>query len=201
MDLDVLKKEWKNNVAFQKEIEESMIKRMLANSNKGAFERIKQNEKQALRIIPIMAIAFICMNFSILLKGSPMGIFVVLLMIPICAGLWYWSYWLCGFLNKIDMSRMPVTEISRLILKYRTYLIRHTVIASILMPLYLGIWSYYYSSANNLWDELSLSTGDLIVYLLSVLTLFFVIIWFRFFRHVGTIRKNLRELEEFEKED
>lgn len=200
MDLEMLKKEWQNNAAFKKEVKDSMVKEMIANRNKGAFERIKNYEKQALRIIPVCVIAFVLMNFSIFLHGNTFGIVWVLLMLPIGALLWYWSYWLCGFLDKIDMSRMNVTEATRYILKYRTYLIRHTVGAVLLTPAYMGVWHYCYASANSSHFSELLTKEYYIVYLLILVVLLLVILWFRFFKHIRSIRDNLKELEQFEQE-
>lgn len=201
MDLEALKNEWKNNKAFQKEVKEDMIKEMLAYKNRGAFERIKAYEKQALKIVPICSIAFVFLSSSILVHGDWFGRIWVLMMLPIGALLWYWSYWLCGFLDKIDMSRMQVTEVSHYILKYKTYLVRHTIGAVILMPMYLGGWLYFYISAMDPRLGEQFSTGFYIVYLLIALVLLVVILWFRFFRHVKDIERNLRELEEFEREE
>lgn len=201
MDLEVLKKEWQNNAAFKKEVKDSMIKEMIANRNKGAFERIKKYEKEALRIIPVCVIAFVILSCSILFHGSGFGIFWVLLMIPVGGLLWYWSYWLCGFLDKIDMSRMNVTEVSRYILKYKTYLIRHTIGATILMPVYMGVWLYNYISVA---DPGFLETSRkefFVLYLLVLVILLLVILWFRFFKHIRDIQNNLKELEQFESED
>ncbi|MDL2255243.1 hypothetical protein LJC38_01495 [Parabacteroides sp. OttesenSCG-928-K15] len=177
-----------------------MIKEMIANRSKGAFERIKGYEKQALRIIPICIIAFVLMNMSVLIHGSNFGRVWVLLMVPVGAALWYWSYWLCGFLDKIDMSRMKVTEVLRYILKYKTYLVRHTVGAVLLLPVYMGVWLYCYASAQH--DEfLEILTPEFVaIYLLILVVLCLVILWFRFFRHVQDIQRNLKELEEFEEE-
>ncbi|GEM_PF-5797242 len=201
MDLEVLKREWQNNEAFKKEVKDSMIKEMIANQNKGAFERIKGYEKQALRIIPICIVSFIVINLSILVHGSGFGIFWVLLMVPIGALLWYWSYWLCGFLDKIDMSRLSVTEASRYILKYKTYLVRHTIGAAILMPAYMGVWLYCYVSVMNQDFVEALPKEFYIGYLLILVIIFLVIIWFRFFRHIRDIQNNLKELEHFESEE
>jgi hypothetical protein len=201
MDLDVLKREWQNNKAFQKEVEDSMIKKMIANRSKGAFERIKKYEKQALRIVPICALAFVLMNFPLLFHGTGFSAFWVLLMIPIGGLLWYWSYWLCGFLDKIDMSRMSVTEISRYMLKYKTYLVRHTVGAVILMPVYMGVWLYcYWSTVNPAFME-TFWIEYCVIYLLALEALVLVILWFRFFRHVRNIQKNLDELARFVAEE
>jgi len=201
MDLEVLKKEWQNNEAFKREVNDSMIKEMIANRNKGAFERIKNYERQALRLVPICTLAFVLMNMAVFLHGSTMGIVWVLLMIPIGAALWYWSYWLCQFLNKIDMSRMSVTEISRYILKYKTYLVRHTVGATVLMPLYMAVWLYYYWMAVDPEFLETMQTSYFILYLLALVILLLVILWFRFFRHIRDIQKNLKELEQFEAEE
>lgn len=200
MDLDTLKREWQTNESFKKEVKDSMIKEMIANRNKGAFERIKRYEREALRVLPITSIAFVFVSASILMHGDIFGICWVLAMLPIGAGLWYWSYWLCGFLDKIDMSRMTVTEVSRSILKYRTYLIRHTILAGILMPTYLGVWVYCFFKANHGLDGVY-SVEFLVVYLSLALVFFFVIIWFRYFRHIRDIQRNLRELEEFEQDN
>ncbi|MDF9831580.1 hypothetical protein [Parabacteroides sp. PF5-6] len=200
MDLDVLKKEWQKNEAFQKEVKESMIKEMISNKNKGAFERIKKYEKEALRIVPICSVAFVFLSASIMVHGSMLARIWVLAMLPIGALLWYWSYWLCGFLNKIDMSRMKVTEVSRYILKYKTYLVRHTVGAAILMPIYLGGWLYFYISVMDPRMAETYTKEFYIIYLLVALVLLFVILWFRFFRHVRDIQQNLKELEQFEQE-
>lgn len=195
MDLEQLKQEWQKNEAFQKEVRESVIKEMISRRSQGAFNQIKQNEKAALKIIPVSVVSFLLCSTKLLLEGG-WGMLWVLLMIPIGVLLWYWSRWLCRFLDKIDMNRMSVSEVSGYINQYRVYLIRHTVFAVLLMPLYLGIWvRYYFASFHN--GACVVTTEMLILYLASCLVLFSIIIWFRFFRHIGEIRRNLKELKEF----
>ncbi|NDW13887.1 hypothetical protein D0T50_13480 [Bacteroides sp. 214] len=200
MDLEQLKQIWKENDSFQTEVNNSVIKEMLANRNKGAFERIKKYEKQALTIIPICAVSFVLCSMSVLLHGSMFGRFWVLMFIPIAAALWYWSFFLCRFLDKIDMGNMSVTEISRYIIRYKTYLVRHTIAATILMPIYMGIWLYnFVASANHEFQEV-FSIEFAIGYLLILVVLVIVILWFRFFKHIRGIQRNLKELEQFELE-
>jgi len=199
MDLEVLKKEWQENESFKKEVEDNIIKNMIVNRNKGAFERIKRYEKQALRIIPVCIIAFIMLSMRIILHGGGFGIFWVLLMIPAGALLWYWSYYLCNFLDKIDMAGMSVTEVTEKILKYKTYLIRHTVAAAILMPAYMGVWLYQYVSSSHPGFAETITGEFYVYYLAAMLICFFAVIWFRYFKHIRNIQNNLKELEEFKK--
>lgn len=198
MDLDKLKQEWQHNDAFQKIVEESVIQKMLANQNKGALNRIKKNEREALKVIPICTVLFVVTSSRLLVEGG-FGMFWVLSFIPIGALLWYWSKYLCGFLDKIDMGTMSVPEVTKYILQYKKYVVYHTIGASIFLPVYLGVWFYcFYSSAR---EPLS---GDnmgiaLTLYVLAALVLFFVIIWFRFFRHIRNLQNNLKELNDFMK--
>lgn len=205
MDLDKLKQEWQKDV-FVKDVKDSMIKEMIANENKSAFARIKKKEKEALYVIPICVVSFVLLSTTIVADGG-FGMFWVLLFIPIGALLWYWSYYLCGFLNKIDMSRMSVTEVTGYILKYKTYLVRHTIGATIFLPVYMGVWLYCYMFSSHMQETTNVSdfsdnftVGFFIFYLLGVLILFFVIIWFRFFKDIRNIQDNLKRLEEFQKE-
>ncbi len=174
---------------------------MLANKNKGALNRIKQNEKVGYRMLPLLVFAMILMSSSIVLRGG-FGMIWILMLIPIGAFLWHWGNYLCRFLDKIDMSRMSVTEVSKYILKYKIYLIRHTIIAAVFLPVYLGVWAYHFYIVQH--PDVLPGTDlkiALALYLLSALVLFFIIIWFRFFRHIRTIQKNLKELEEFTDEE
>ncbi|MDL2212440.1 hypothetical protein LJC72_12900 [Bacteroides sp. OttesenSCG-928-D19] len=205
MDLDKMKKEWKSEV-FTQDVKDGVIKEMIANENKSAFARIKKKEKEALYIIPVCMVLFFCLSMPIIMHGGA-GIFWVMLLIPITAGLWYWSYYLCGFLNRIDMARMSVTEVTGHILKYRTYLIRHTVVAAIFLPIYMSGWLYFYLSTSHAREETGItdfSQGSVIafvaIYIGLLLLLFFAIIYFRFFKDVGNIRENLKRLEEFQAE-
>lgn len=200
MDLEHLKEEWQKSEITNKEVEAEMIRKILANRNKGALESIKKNEKRALIIIPICAITFTLCSMQSLQAGG-FRMFWSLLFLPIAALLWYWSYYLCSFLDKIDLNRMSVTEVSRYINTYRIYLVRHTLGSVIFIPVYLGIWLYNHLTlvSDNLSDRFI--SNFIIIELACALVLFFVLIWHFYFKHIRKIRESLKELKEFEEEE
>lgn len=201
MDLEKLKYEWKNNETFRKTIKDEMICEILANQNKGALNTIKRYEKEALTISPIYVLAFELINIPVILKGG-LGMIWSLALIPIGALLWYWSYYLCKFLDKIDMANMNVTEVSKYILKYKQYLVRHTIGAVIFMPIYLfgALYFLYASKVEEHVTTQGFMNTIIIILILFSLIIFGIIIWHRYFKHVREIQNNLKELKEFEEE-
>lgn len=206
MDLEELKREWQRDVS-ETEIEERVIRKMISKENRSVLDRIKKREEQALRIIPISTMFFVFVSLKMIFAGG-FAMFWVLLFIPLGALLWYWNYYLCGFLNKIDMARMSVAEVTKRVLKYKTYLIRHTVVSVVFLPLYMGVWLYQYFATMQLhegMDGLNLSDGFdvsfIAGYLIFILAMFFVIIWFRYFKEIGKLQENLKMIEDFQREE
>lgn len=196
MDLERLKQEWQNNEPFRRMVNESVIHDIIANKNKGALNTIRKNERQALRIIPVCVVLFLLFSAKFFIVGG-FGLFWALLFVPIGAGLWYWSYYLCQYLDRIDMGRMSVIEASQYILKYKQYLVRHTIGSIILLPVYLGVWNYYYFLTLSEPPTPEQMRILLVAYVLVGLIAFAIGIWLRFFKHIREIQRNLKELNDF----
>ena len=199
MELEDLKREWQKNDSFKQIVKNSMIMEMLANKSSSALECIKKKERDALKVIPFAIASVVLVSARMIIHGG-FGSFWVLLLIPIGALLWYWSYYLCKFLDQINMSTMTVTEVSRHILKYKTYLVRHTIGAAILLPIYLGVWAFQFYKVNHPDGIFDIHSSWIIAYSAIALIAFLIAIWHRFFKPIRTIQNNLKELEDFEKE-
>jgi len=203
MEMDFIKKQWQDNNTFNQPIEEDTLKKMIANKNKGALNILKKNEKQGVVMMPFFVIFFLLLSIRILLHGNLTGQLWVLFIIPIGIFMWFWGRYVYRFLDKIDMSRMTVTEVSKSMFIYKTYLVRHTITAAILMPIYLAGWFYFYMGSMHE-VEIEMDTfmcGIFIFMIVFSLVMFFIVIWNRFFKYTKEIQKNLKEIADFEGEE
>lgn len=192
MDLDNIKKDWQE-ASLKSNINEEKITQMIDNKGQSAFNKLLKFERLGMIVLPILLFA------APIYKYTPVIIlFVSFCLIAIC-----WQAYKYRFLKKVDILRMNIMEISRFYITYRKYVIGETIVCfawlfTILPLLFYMTYENEVKSVEQ--DGVFFIIFSIIVFLLG-LALSILGCWFFYWRHVRTLGRSIKELEELEKEN
>ncbi len=134
MDLDNIKKSWQSNEP-KLNIDKDKIQQMLDNKRKGAFNKLLKYEILGF----ILSLALI--PFTFLFKEKEPSIWFYLLCSIIVIILW--QIYKCYFLKKTDLGQMGLFEISLRINKYRKYIMKEFIVASVWSLIFTFIFCFF----------------------------------------------------------
>lgn len=187
MDLDSIKKEWKEN-NVQSTIDEEKIEIMINNSGQSAFQKILKYEKisTVALIVCFLLVKFI---FRYELLQWVYGISAVVILV--------WQTYKLLYLRKIDMLHMSITEISRFYIRYRKFMIYETVISMCWFLAFVGLFGYL-EFVNNP----DFMAWKIKVFCIVFGTTFIVclwLVWKLMWKNLKQLGNSIREVKEMEK--
>jgi Flp pilus assembly protein TadB len=200
MELDEIKKIW-NEIDLLKEkqqVNDNRIKEMLKKEGKSELEKIIKAEKFGMiALISSGLFIFLCAYKCFIVGGYYM--ICPLAYLLFCILLQPFQIRIYRFLKRIDYSNMTVREVSEKILKYHDSAKKWRPYAIAFATIYLGIFYYihyilYFGSEIIWW----LIIYFIIMGLICGILLPTFVMKKLYFDRLNKIKKNLKELEEFE---
>ena len=192
MDLDMIKKDWQE-ASLKSTINEEKITQMIDNKGQSAFNKLLKYERFGMIILPFLIIT------SPFFRFIPLIIFFVLT----CLLGAFWQGYKYKFLKKIDFLRMNIIEISRFFITYRKYVIIEAVVSIVWFFTIISMLAYM--TYENLTKEKGKDGSDFITFISIITAIGFVVMivvsWFIYWKHVRTLGRSIKELEELEKEN
>ncbi|MDR0982747.1 MAG: hypothetical protein LBM07_05845 [Culturomica sp.] len=192
------KTEWKEQEYLINLATERALKKILSNKNSNALEKIKTTLNLALFVIPCAILLMFFASIRAVEYGGFMRLWA--LIFPVLGlGGWLWANYLKNFIDRIDIGRMSVKEVTEKVNKFYTYLIREKIVIAVLLPIYLIVWmrNSYIVYGVVFDNERMFWYIPIFVVLVSML-LAFRIMKMRYLDPINEVRNNLRDMSEYE---
>ena len=199
MELEEIKKFWNeiDMLKEQQQVSNNRIKEMLKNEGKSALAKLIRTAKFYMIIIIPLGL-FMCLLSNKFFEAGGYYIIWPLLFLLMCILLEGLEIYLYRLLKGIDISLMPVKEVSEKILKYHGIIQKCQLYGTGIGIVYLIIWYYLYyqlifgSEVN--WFFIIFMTVMCIVVGVTIPFLFKKL----YYNPINRLKESLKELKEFE---
>ena len=200
MDLDYIKKTWQQ-VDIESSIGEDKIQMMLDNKGQGALARLIRYEKFFLCLM-VLCVLFGALFY--ILHPVTGIIYSITLVIS-----FFWQSYKIKYLKNIDVSTMGILEVSKRITRYRQYITYEIIAGTVFALIFFSCYIFFampefVSIVHHKPIGNQIPLFELVVSFVASLLLFAIIVYliyrFMYIKNIRSIRKSIKEVEDFEQD-